>query len=134
MLLCDYTSAKFALDFVTAHENFDGNSVLHKEMDMFNNRVAYNYFTSNNFSSVGLSDDEINAIAESMVNNGELIYIVFDYEYISMSIYYMATGITIRKTAIGDFYAYTNSTEPYNVPETVYEVVPKIPGDIVLRP
>ena len=33
-----------------------------------------------------------------------------------------------------DLYAYTNSTVPYNIPETEYEVVPATPGGIVVKP
>lgn len=134
MYLCRHTSPSFALEFVTAHENYPDNPLVHKYMDLHNNETSYYHYVNNNLASQNYSNDELASVVQTKMENGDYIYIVFNYPYISHSIYYVATGQTVNTTSYGDFHAYTNSTVPFEVPETVYEVVPVRPGDLVVKP
>lgn len=134
MLMYYNTSPTFAIDFAVAHENYDGNPTLHKTMDLHNNYAAYDYCVGLNNDDTNYSDDVITDFALYLMETGVLEYIIFDYEYVYHSIYYMATGRTKEFTRTADLYAYTNSTIPYNIPPTTYEVIPVTPDGPILRP
>lgn len=122
MLMYYNISPSFAINFAIAHENYDDNPTIHKDMDLFNDNVAYNY-CNNLDSSVNYSDAVLAVHALQMMEDGMLEYIIFNYEYISLSVYYKASHKTINYTSTLDLYAYTNSTTPYNIPETEYRVI-----------
>ncbi len=134
MLMYYNTSPSFSISFATAHENYDGNPELHKTMDMYNNTEAFSYCVRLDSDDAGYSDYEIEELAVNLMKIGALQYIIFDYEYVYYSVYYMATGITKEYTKTADLYAYTNSGVPYNIPEPVYEVIPATPDGPVVRP
>ncbi len=129
-LLYYNTEPEFAIKFVEAHEDYDSNPELHKYMDLYNNKKAYDNCNIYDFMS---DDDMLNSCLE-LVCKGKLIYIIFNYEYVSRSVYYVATNTTVETKAYADLYAYTNSNIPYNVPQTVYSTVSKVPGGATVRP
>ena len=101
---------------------------------MYNDYAAYDYCVALNSDNANYTDAQLIEFVQEMLADGDLIYVIFDYEYVSHSIYYMATGRTVEITRVVDLYAYTNSTVPFNIPETIYEVVPASPGGPTLRP
>lgn len=125
MMLCKYTSPSFAIAFVTAHENRDNNPELQKNMDLHNNQVSYNYYV-NVISSSYYSDVELASIVQSKINNGDYIYIIYQYQYLKQINHFLKTGIKKYIYDVGDFYAYSNSTIPYDVPDTIINYI--LPG------
>lgn len=119
MLLCYSTTPEFALDFTTAHENYDGNSELHKNMDLTNNKVAYDYYLIN----TPLADSQCAMLALDLFNNAKLTYIIFNYRYLKQVNIVISSGKRREIYAYGNFYAYTTTTTPYNVPSVIYNYV-----------
>ena len=134
MLLCKYTSSAFAIAFVTAHEEYDNNDDLNKNMDLHNNNKAYDYYLSNNISSNTYTEGQLANIVLSLMSDGELIYVIFNYRYLSRIVYYEATGLMIRNYSNGNFYSYTNSTEPFNVPPPLKVIVSKDSDGPIITP
>ena len=69
-----------------------------------------------------------------LLDDGEMIYIVKGYTYPKTYVYNSFTGVTTTAYATGNFYAYTNSTVPFNVPDPEYIVFPPDPGTLYPRP
>lgn len=134
ILMYYYTSPSFSIAFALAHENYDGNPELHSMMDRYNDYAAYNYCTSNIRPGTHYIDANLKSFASDMMQRGLLEYVIFDYEYVARIRYYEATGKTVEIKATGNFYAYTNTDIPHNVPAPVYEVVPALPGQPGLKP
>ena len=134
IMLCELTTPEFALAYVTAHENWDGNDSLHKSMDLYNNNVAHSYYVTNNLASMDYSVEELGGLMMELLDDGGLIYIIKGYTYPKAYVYNSITGVTTTSYATGDFYAYTNSTVPYNVPDPEYIVFPPDPGTLYPRP
>lgn len=116
-----------AIDFPVAHEEYDSNPILHKTMDLFNDYVAYDYCESLNNYGDSISETTMVEYASYLVSSGQLDYIIEDYRYVYKITTYLDTGRTLVQYRIGDYYAKTNSTEPYNVPGTIIEEIPEDP-------
>lgn len=125
LMLCKYTGdTSFAIEFLTAHENFDTNDALNKNMDLYNNNIAHTYYVTNNLSWYSYTNSQLEDIVHTFIENGNLIYIIKNYVYVYRQVYYEATGVTRSYRTTGHFYAYTNSTIPYNVPEPIVVIIP----------
>lgn len=136
ILLCYYLDPTVAWQFVVAHEEHDENTELMKTMDLYNDEIAHNYWTDNHgwINLQWYTNDQLAEMAYGLVTNGSLIYVVFNYSYIYATYYYEVNGRTTKITRTGDFYAYTNSTVPFNVPEPLRYVIPADPDEPILRP
>ncbi|MBE6675961.1 MAG: hypothetical protein E7594_03870 [Ruminococcaceae bacterium] len=132
MLLYYDTTPSFAIDFVVAHENYDGNPILHKTMDLFNDYAAY-YFCIGTIGT-DFTEATLAFYTKDLMDDGELKYIVFDYEYISRIVYNSITETTQTYYSTADLYAYTNSNTPYNIPEPIYEVFPAGSSGPIIKP
>lgn len=123
-------SQEFAIEFVKAHEDYDSNPIIHKNMDLYNDQLAYDSCKLYDM----MTDDDMIEVSLNLVSSGKLIYIIFGYEYISQSVYYVESNTTIETKATADLYAYTNTNIPFNIPKTVYKTVSKVPGGATIRP
>ncbi len=135
MLLCQKTSPAFALDFTTAHEDREDNNELSMGMDLTNNRTSYDYFTTY-LTNNTYTDDELAQLVKNKIDNGDYIYLFTNYRYLK-KIVYPFNGEPHYYYEYGSFYAYTNSDEPYNVPDPEIVYLPQLPldpWDQVLRP
>lgn len=101
-----------------------------KNMDLYNDQIAYD---SCKVYDMMTEDDMIN-FSLNLVSAGKLIYIIFGYEYVSQSVYYIETNTTVETKTTADLYAYTNTNIPFNIPKTVYTTVSKVPGGTTIRP
>ena len=119
MLLYYKTSPDYALDLVYAHEDYDSNPQIHKNMDLYNDDAAYAYCEEVGENLRWESGD----LAFDLYNSGKLIYIIFNYTYESKCTYYQKNNKLVSEYKTGDFYAYTNSSIPYNVPKREYVIV-----------
>lgn len=95
-----------------AHEEYDGNDEMSKYMDLYNDDRAYEKVTTISKAT----DDELVDIAKGLVNDGKLIYIRKDYRYTKEIIYHLSTGRVEYVYGYDDFYCYTNSSIPYDLP------------------
>ena len=114
MLMYFNVGHAFAIDEAYAHENYVGNEEKSKGMDIYNDDIAYNVCSSITYTS----DDALATEAKFLQTSGELIYIKRDYKYVSQKIIY-SNGKVVLKYSTGDFYCYTNSNIPYEVPATI---------------
>lgn len=60
---------------------------------------------------------------------GEYIYIIENHPYLQSITYRPNSEIGLEIYATGRFFAYTNSTEPFNVPEPKIIYLPDLPTD-----
>ena len=120
-------SPTFAIDFAVAHENYDSNPELHKTMDLYNDFVAYNFCVNSNITAGNYTTENLISFAQQLVTNGSLEYIILNYRYLHSIVTYRDTMRTVENYAIGDFYAYTNSNTPYNVPAPQRIILPTDP-------
>lgn len=112
------TSESFGYDFVVAHENYDENDPYSKSMDLENDFKAYSCYKTN--ESITYSKTYMISLGKSYVANGYLTYVLRDYQYVSQIIYDVYTKKETIHYETNTFFAYTNSTTPYNLPETKY--------------
>lgn len=129
-LLYFNTSPEFAIKLVMAHEEYDSNPIIHKNMDLYNDQVAYDSCKVYDM----MTEDDMIDFSLNLVSAGKLIYIIFGYEYVSQSVYYVETNTTVETKTTADLYAYTNTNIPFNIPKTVYKTVSKAPGGATIRP
>lgn len=119
-----------AEDFATAHENYEGNEWIHKSMDLFNNQQGRD-FADGISGLFWKSDGTLATMTQDLVSNGDLKYIMFDYEYVHTYIYYDG-GIIVPVYAEGDFHAYTDGSTPIYLPEIQIDDRRSIPGPIIM--
>jgi hypothetical protein len=130
VLMVKAMGATIAEEFATAHEAYEGNPIIHKTMDLFNNQVGRNFASYiddlSNKSDSWLADQT----KASLIDIGETMYILFDYEYLRYI--YLFDDRTEYVHGIGDFLAWTIKTFPISVPN--YEVIDRRsnPGPIPL--
>ena len=122
------------MDFTNAHENYYDNPIVDKGMDLTNNHFAHSFCESWNLPESSYSRVIVSDHILELIEYGYLIYIIRNYRYISHTIYYAETGVTRYVYATADLYAYTDSTEPYNIPEPTHEIVSPFPDGPVVRP
>ncbi len=124
MLMYFHTSPDYAIKEAHAHEMYDGNDPLSKDMDLYNDDMAHYRATTINYTN----DEDLIDFAKEMVDDGKLIYIKRNYRYVKEKIYHMSTSKIEIIYDTSDFYCYTNSNVPFGVPETKitrikYEIV-----------
>ena len=128
---CNF-DCEFALGISTAHEDRPDNQEIHMNMDLQNNDVAYDYYVANMQGNSNYTYEQIANIAKSLVDSGQLCYIIWNYSYTSAIVVERFTMREISRTnSYGNFYAWTNSTIPYNVPEPeirYFNGVPELNG------
>lgn len=111
-LMCVKIDPSFAIEEGDAHEEFDSNEKMNKQMDLHNDDVAYNACKSYSPSN----DDVLTSYIYSLVTDGKLIYIIRNYQYVKEKIYYITTGRIEYIYSTGDFFCYTNGDIPYGIP------------------
>lgn len=129
VLMVKYIGYNRAQDFATAHEAFDGNPWIHKSMDLFNNESGRNF--ANGISGLfWKSDNTLATMTNTLVTDGLLKYILFDYEYISAYVYYDNFVIEVEYSNM-DLHAYTDNSYPIHMPE--FEIIDNRtnPGPII---
>lgn len=130
VLMMKYIGSVYAEIFATGHENYDGNPWIHKSMDLYNNEQG-RFFASGISGLFWKSDNTLVTMTKDLVTNGELRYILFNYEYIHTFIYY--DGSVIEPVyARGDFHAYTDGTTPIYLPEIQIDDRRSKPGPIIM--
>jgi len=115
--------------YANAHENYEGNPLIHKTMDLYNNQKGRDF--ADNISGIfWKSNDTLATMTQTLVTDGELKYILFDYEYVSAYIYFNKQIDTVYSTA--DLLAYTDSIYPIYTPD--YEIIDMRtnPGPIIV--
>lgn len=126
MLISDFAGADVAYKFVLAHEDYDSNPELEKRMDLYNDKVAYEYCKEHG------NTNSWNSTLSAMLlyNNASLKYIIRDYEYLSK----IVTNTKLNKVTYmyktGDFLAYTTTDSPLDVPSYTIEVIGNGPSII----
>lgn len=125
------TSESFGYDFVVAHENYDDNDPYSKSMDLENDFRAYSYYKTN--ESITYSKTYMISLGKNYVANGYLTYVLRDYQYVSQIIYDVYTKKETIYYETNTFFAYTNSTTPYNLPETKYYTTNSRPNGPTVR-
>ncbi len=123
-LMYFHLSPTFAIKEGYAHEEYDDNDPMSKHMDLYNNDVSYNECSSINYTN----DDSLALSIKEIVSSGKCIYIKRNYSYPVKKIYYLSSGRIDTIYAVGDFYCYTNSNTPYDLPtvtivKTKYEIM-----------
>ena len=125
VILMNYWCTPYiAISFAVAHEEYDGNPTIHKTMDLYNDYAAYDYCQTLGTYVDMLTLDEY---AQYLVTSGQLEYIIENYRYVYKITTYLDTGRTLIQYRNRDFYAKTNSIEPYGVPEPIIEEIPEDP-------
>ena len=130
VLMVKYIGISLAEAFATAHEERPNNPWIHKSMDLYNNEKGRD-FADNISWIIFKSDATLATMTQDLVDNGELKYILFDYEYISAYIYYDG-GIIEPVYDTGNFHAYSDGTIPIYLPEI--EIIDRRtkPGPIIM--
>lgn len=119
MLLSYEVGIDLAYKLVVAHEDYESNPKMSKEMDLYNDEVA-RMFCLNNEKDDSWIDG---SAALSLWTNSELKYIMKDYEYLTKIITNTKTHKVTYEYAKDDFFAYTNTSSPLNVPGYEIEYV-----------
>ena len=136
MYLCQHASPAFALEFTTAHEDKEDNDEFSMNMDLHNNSVSYNYFNANLINNT-YTDDELAQLVKDKIDNGDYIYLKKNYNYVTKITYLPSSSTPRYEYARGNFYVYTNSEIPYDLPEPEIVYLPYLPldpWDQVVRP
>lgn len=71
-------------------------------------------------------------MAFDLYNSGKLIYIIFNYEYEAKCTYNQKLNKLTSEYKTGDFYAYTNSTVPFNVSKREYVIIGNSNGPSII--
>lgn len=110
--MCFCTSPYYAIEEAKAHEAYDSNEEMSKQMDLYNDDRGYEACESYEYKT----DEELADYIYSLVTDGKLKYIIRNYQYVKEKIYYITSGRTDYIYATGDFFCLTNSDTPYGVP------------------
>lgn len=130
VLMVKYIGANLAEAFATAHEERPNNLWIHKHMDLHNNEKGREFAQTISWIAFK-SDDTLATMTQGLVENGDLKYILFDYEYIHTFIYYDG-GVIVPVYAEGDFHAYTDGATPIYLPEIQIDDRRSKPGPIIM--
>ena len=123
LILCDKVGSDFGYKLVQAHEEFEENETLSKNMDLFNDNIAYEFYLSNKTPYL-----LAHYYAQKLVNDGKLKYIIRNYSYLYKIVCNNNTHKSTSYYKTGDFFCYTNSSTPLNVPGYTIETVGKKDG------
>ncbi len=130
VLMVKHLGYELAEDFATAHENYEGNPWIHKSMDLYNNEQGRDY--ADTISWLWLkSANRLATMTQDLVTDGNLRYILWNYQYISAYIYYDG-GVIEPVYDNGDFHSYTDGATPIYLPEI--EIIDRRskPGPIIM--
>lgn len=122
--------ADLAEAFATAHEERPNNPWIHKHMDLHNNQKGRELALTISWIAFK-SDSTLATMTQELVENGDLKYILFDYEYIHTYIYY-DNGVIIPVYGLGDFHSYTDGATPIYLPEIQIDDRRSKPGPIIM--
>ena len=119
VLMVKKMNVSLAKKFATAHEDYNNNPTIHKDMDLFNNNVGRDF--AEGISNLSSKSDSWLAqeVKSKLIEKGITKYILFNYSYLHYIIYFDYYTDFIYHNH--DFYAYTNRTTPISVPD--YEII-----------
>ena len=110
---------ELALKFVLAHEDYDSNPSMSKEMDIFNDNAAYEWCKYNEKSDSWLDG----SAALFLFNSQKLKYIIKNYKYLKTVVINTKLHKSTYVYDYCDLFCYTNSKTPLNIPSTTYETI-----------
>jgi hypothetical protein len=125
-----YIGVDLAEAFATAHEERPDNPWIHKHMDLHNNEKDRELAQTISWI-VTKSDSTLATMTQELVENGDLKYILLEYEYIHTYIYY-DNGVIVPVYAYGDFHSYTDGATPIYLPEIQIDDRRSKPGPIIM--
>lgn len=130
VLMVKCIGADLAEAFATAHEERPNNPWIHKHMDLHNNQKGRELALTISWIAFK-SDSTLATMTQELVENGDLKYILFDYEYIHTYIYY-DNGVIVPVYGLGDFHSYTDGATPIYLPEIQIDDRRSKPGPIIM--
>ena len=130
VLMVKYIGVELVEAFATAHEERPNNPWIHKHMDLHNNEKGRELAITISWIAFK-SDSTLATMTQELVENGDLKYILFEYEYIHTYIYY-DNNVIDPVYELGDFHSYTDGATPIYLPEIQIDDRRSEPGPIIM--